>query len=76
MLRGDCKRGGGFGEVGDDGTRGRVLAGAAAVEERVADDVAMDGERIEDAVDAGQDVLLRDERGMHAHFDLAARRRP
>ena len=66
------KGGGGFGEVGDDGTGGGVLAGAAAVEEGVADDVAVDGEGVEDAVDGGEDVFLGDERGMDAHFDFAA----
>ena len=31
----------------------------------------MDGDRIEDAVDAGEDVAFRDERRLHAQFDRA-----
>ena len=32
--------------------------GAASVKERVADDVALDGERVEDAIDRGEHVVL------------------
>ena len=61
----------GFDEVGDDGGGGGVLAGAAAVEEGIADAVAAEGDGIEDAVDAGEDVGAGDEGGLGADFDGA-----
>jgi len=60
---------GGVGQIGDDRARGRVRARAAAIEHCVADHVAVDDDTVEDSIDAGEDVTMRDERRMHAHLD-------
>ena len=57
---------GGLDHVGDDGRRGRHLPRAAAVEEAVAQRVAVDADRVEAAADFGQHVVLVHQRRVHA----------
>ena len=61
--------GGGFGEVGDDGAGGGVLACAASVEEGFADDVAVEAEGVEDSVDvfSGSRVFLAKQMSLARH---------
>jgi len=40
-----------FGQIADDGAGSGILACTAAIEKRVADDIALDGDGIEDALD-------------------------
>ena len=62
----------GIGHVAQHGAGRRVFSRAAAVEQRVADDIAAHEARIEHAVDAGQHVRIGDERridgNLHAGF--------
>jgi len=62
---------GGFGKIGDDRGCGGALAGAATVEEGVAQLVAFDRDGIENAIHGGEDVLLGEEGGLGADFDGA-----
>ena len=59
----------GFDEVADNRRGGGILSGTASVEEGFAGGIAMDGDGIEDAVDAGEDVAFGDEGGLEAEFD-------
>ena len=54
------------------GARGGVFAGAAAVEQRVADDVAAHEHGVEDMVHAGQHVRVRDQRRIHRDLNAGA----
>src|SRR5476649_1508491 len=56
-------------QVGDDGRRGRLGAGALAVVQRGADGVALHQHRVHRPFDVGDQALGRDQRRMHAQFD-------
>ena len=63
---------GGVDHVAEHGAGGRPAAGAAAVEHQLADRVALDEHGVEALAHAGQRVVHRHHRRVHAHGDLAA----
>ena len=63
--------GGGVAKVADHRAGGGVLAGSAAIEQRFADNVAIDHDSVERAVHRGQHVVVGHQRGLGAHLDEA-----
>ena len=61
-------------DVADDRAGRRVLSGAASDVERRADDIALDGDRIEHAADIRDDIAFREQRRMHAHGEFVVRK--
>ena len=55
--------------VGYDGGRGGQGAGARAIQQGLADGVAFHQDGVHDPIDAGEQVALRDQGGMHPQFD-------
>ena len=55
-------------QIAQDGAGGGVFARAASVKQSIADHVAADKDGIEHVVHTRQDVLVRNQRGIHPHL--------